>query len=76
MMKWSDLDDKLRRISDRIDYLAVDDDGMVTVYIGPVDKHEVIPEWTGLAFDSSEVIQRILENKRRTNDKDIFRRQD
>ena len=71
MMKWDDLDDKLRRISNHFDYLAVDDDGMVTVYIGPVDKYEPIPKWTGLAFDSSEVIQQMIE-KRRTNDKDIL----
>lgn len=74
-MKWKDLDDKLRRISDAFTYLAVDDDGMVTVYIGPVDKYEPIPEWTGLTFDSAEVVQQMIE-KRRANDKDILRRQD
>jgi hypothetical protein len=48
---------------------------MVTVYIGPVDKYEPIPEWTGLTFDSAEVVQQMIE-KRRANDKDILRQQD
>ena len=38
---------------------------MVTVYIGPVDKYEPIPKWTGLAFDSSEVIQRMKKKEKR-----------
>ena len=65
-LKWKELDDKLRRISDAFTYLAVDDDGMVTVYIGPVDKYEPIPEWTGLVFDSAEVLQTI-KNREMSN---------
>lgn len=48
MMRWEDLDDKLRKISNDFHYIAVDDDGFVTVYIGAVDKYAPIPDWTGL----------------------------
>mgnify|MGYP003128197509 CR=1 FL=1 len=62
--KWKDLDDKLRRITDAFTYLAVDDDGMVTVYIGPVDKYEPIPSYTGLNFDHNEVLQKIKNREK------------
>ena len=57
--KWKELHEKLGTISENFEYLAVDDDGFVTVYIGGLDKSDPIPDYTGLNFDHDKVLQKL-----------------
>ena len=63
-MKWKELDAHLSILTKDFEYVSVDDDGYVTLYIGKVDRTDPIPSWTGLGFPIHRYVE-LIERKKR-----------
>jgi|8_EtaG_2_1085327.scaffolds.fasta_scaffold56435_1 hypothetical protein len=50
-MTWDELNEALIKIAWDVNYIAVDEDGRVTVEVSNVDTSEPIPAYTGLNFE-------------------------
>ena len=50
-MTWDELNEALIKVAWDVNYIAVDEDGRVTVEVSNVDTSEPIPAYTGLNFE-------------------------